>query len=323
MKVLVTGGAGYIGSFMTRALLERGHEVVVFDNLKRGHRSAIDARAKFVEGDLTDESSLEALFLSQSINAVIHFAGLIAVGESEEKPELYYQNNVVGSENLFKSAINIGGVKKFIFSSTAAVYGNPKEVPIPENHTKNPTSEYGKNKLAVEQILESIRKEDDSVSFAALRYFNASGAALNGTYGEAHEPETHIIPLGMNAAIQDLPFKLFGTDYDTPDGTCVRDYIHVLDLVEAHLLALEKIDKNPGGYYFNVGTGRGYSNREVIAEIERVSGKKIQILEEPRRVGDSDQLIADPTLINTELGFRPHHSNLKTIVESAWAWHSK
>jgi len=323
MKILVTGGAGYIGSFMVRLLLDRGRQVVVFDNLERGRKEIIDSRAKFVEGDIKNRKSLESLFKNELIDALMHFAAYISVEESEKSPEIYYQNNVVGSKNLFESAINIGNVRNIIFSSSAAVYGNPQKIPIPEDHPKNPTSEYGENKLAMEEILESVRSENPEVSFAALRYFNAAGAALDGSSGENHDPETHIIPLAIRAVIEGSEFKLYGTDYSTPDGTCIRDYIHVLDLIEAHVLALEKIQKDPGGYYYNVGTGKGHSNREVIEMVRKVSGRTIKVWEETRRAGDPDQLVADPTRIKTELGFEPKYSDLESIVETAWKWHSK
>lgn len=322
MKILVTGGAGYIGSFMVRLLIEEGHDVTVFDNLERGHRNAIDNRAKLIEGDLKNKEDLEKLFTNEKVNALMHFAAYISVEESEREKEKYYENNVVGSKNLFESAINIGKVRNFIFSSSAAVYGNPQKIPIPEDHPKNPTSEYGKNKLAMEEILESIRKENPDVNFAALRYFNAAGAALDRSNGEDHDPETHIIPLAIRAAIEGAEFRLYGTDYNTPDGTCVRDYIHVLDLAQAHFLALYKILKDSGGYYYNVGTGEGHSNREVIGMVEKVSGQSIKIREEARRVGDPEQLVADPTRIQNELGFAPKYSDLETIVRTAWSWHT-
>lgn len=322
MRVLVTGGAGYIGSFMVRVLIDRGYVVEVFDNLERGHEDAIDTRAKFFKGDIKNVSDLESVFGSNKFDAVMHFAGLISVEESTKNPDEYYQNNVIGSQNLFDAAIKIGRVDKFIFSSSAAVYGNPSKVPIPENHPKNPTSEYGKNKLEIERTLVSIQKEDPSISFAALRYFNAAGAELDGSLGENHNPETHIIPLAIKAVIMGSEFDLFGTDYDTPDGTCIRDYIHVLDLVESHILALVKLEKSTGAYVYNVGAGNGYSNREVINMIEKVSGKKINVAERERRTGDADRLIADPTKIKNELGFLPKYSDIETIVESAWKWHS-
>ena len=323
MRALVTGAAGYIGSFMVRSLLGKGDNVIAFDNLERGHKEVIDPRAKFIEGDIKNRKSLEALFKNESIDALIHFAAYISVEESEKSPKIYYQNNVVGSKNLFESAIDIGNVRNIIFSSSAAVYGNPQKVPIPEDHPKNPTSEYGKNKLAMEEILESIRKDNPDVSFAALRYFNAAGAAMDGSNGENHDPETHIIPLAIHAATEDSKFKLYGTDYNTPDGTCIRDYIHVLDLVEAHILALEKIQKDSGSHFYNVGTGNGYSNRQVLEMVKKVSGKTIKVREEARRAGDPERLVADPTRIKTELGFEPKYSDLETIVKTAWAWHSR
>lgn len=321
MNILVTGGAGYIGSFMTKALLDRGDEVIVFDNLERGYREAIDSRAKFIKGDIKNNKDLESLFEDNLFEAVMHFAGLIAVGESEEKPDLYYQNNVIGSKNLFEAAVNIGSVKKFIFSSSAAVYGNPTQIPIPENHPKNPTSEYGKNKLIVEEILLSLQKDNPKISFVALRYFNAAGDALESDLGENHNPETHIIPIIIKSAISGLPFKIFGDDYKTKDGTCVRDYIHVLDLVQGHLLALEKLQKEPGAYNYNVGTGNGYSNKEVVEIVKKISGKNFDIEYVSRRTGDPDELIADCSKIKNELGFSPKYSDLETIVKTAWQWH--
>ena len=320
MKILVTGGAGYIGGFMVSALAERGYEVVVLDNLERGYKDTVDSRSKLVVGDIKNNSDLENLFRSEKIDAIMHFAGYISVEESTKEPDLYFENNVRGSENLFKHAIQ-GGVKKFIFSSSAAVYGNPTVIPIPEDHPKNPTSEYGKNKLEVEGLLSKLKKEDVSINFVCLRYFNAAGAALDGSKGENHSPETHIIPLGIRSVLESSEFTLFGTDYKTPDGTCVRDYIHVLDLVEAHILGLDKLDEEPGEYFYNVGTGKGYSNREVIQAIERVSGKNVNVREQSRRSGDADQLIADPSRINLELGFKPQYSDIDTIVSSAWKWH--
>ncbi len=321
MKILVTGGAGYIGSFMTKTLLDKGYEVTVFDNLERGHIEAIDKRAGFVKGDIRNDNDLEIVFKNK-FDSVIHFAGLIAVGESEEEPDLYYQNNVVGSKKLFDTAYNTGKINKFIFSSSAAVYGNPVKIPIPEDHPKDPTSAYGRNKLEIEESLSRLKKDHPEVSFAALRYFNAAGATLDGLMGEEHVPETHIIPNVINALLKDQAFSLFGDDYKTKDGTCVRDYIHVLDLVEAHLLALKKLNTN-GAYFYNVGTGRGYSNNEVIKTVEKVSGRKVNVHVSSRRAGDTDELVADPSKIKTELGFVPKYSDLETIVRSAWIWHTK
>lgn len=323
MKILITGGAGYIGSFLVKALTDRQDEVVVFDSLERGRKEAIDSRAVLFQGDLKDKAALQKLFSEHKFDALMHFAGFISVEESTKNPDLYYQNNVIGSQNLFEAAINTGGVTKFIFSSSAAVYGNPTKIPIPEDHPKNPTSEYGKNKLEVEKILTDLRVKHPNISFVALRYFNACGAALDASLGEGHSPETHIIPLAIRAVLEQKDFYLFGTDYDTPDGTCVRDYIHVLDLVDAHLLSLKKISEDPNGYFYNVGTGKGYSNREIIDEVQKASGIKVNIIEKERRAGDSNELIADSSSIRNELGFLPKYSDLETIIKTAWEWHKK
>lgn len=323
MKVLVTGGAGYIGSFMSKLLLDNEYEVVVFDNLERGHKEAIDSRAEFIQGDIKNLPELERLFSKNNIDVVMHFAGYISVEESTKYPNLYHKNNIVGSENVFNTAINKGNVKTFIFSSSAAVYGNPTKIPIPENHITNPTSPYGKTKLETEKILESLRQENPSIGFACLRYFNACGAALDASMGENHNPETHIIPLAIKATLEDIEFNLYGSNYMTSDGTCIRDYIHVLDLVDAHVKVMEKIIKKKEGLIYNVGTGKGYSNKQVIEAIEKVSGKKMKIQKAERRTGDADVLIADPSKINEELGFSPQYSNLETIVKTAWQWHRK
>ncbi|PIR79849.1 MAG: UDP-glucose 4-epimerase GalE [Candidatus Levybacteria bacterium CG10_big_fil_rev_8_21_14_0_10_35_13] len=322
MKILVTGGAGYIGSFVVKTLLDKNHQVTVLDNLKRGHRELVDQRAELIQADITIEKDIENVFNQNFFDAVMHFAGLISVGESQEKPELYYQNNVVGSKNLFEKAISIGKINKFIFSSSAAVYGNPVKIPIPEDHPKNPISEYGKNKLAVEEVLINLNQELGTNS-VVLRYFNAAGALLDASLGEWHEPETHIIPKIIKSAIKGTVFKLFGNDYSTKDGTCIRDYIHVLDLVGAHVSALEKLEKNTGAFYYNVGTGVGYSNKEVIEMVKKISGKDFEVEIASRRPGDSDKLVADPTKIIQELGFVPKYSDLETIVKTAWAWHNR
>lgn len=320
MKILVTGGAGYIGSFMTKRLLNDGHSVVVVDSLERGHEEVIDTRVVFKKGNLCDKSFVEDIF-SDSFDGVIHFAAYISMGESMENPYLYFHNNVQASLNLVEAMVN-HSVNNFIFSSTAGVYGNPIVTPIPEDHQKNPENPYGESKLLVEKILHWYFKTK-GLSFTALRYFNAAGASLDGSMGEAHEPETHIIPNVITAGLQRKPFTLFGSDYNTKDGTCVRDYIHVLDLVEAHMLALKKLQETPAAYVYNVGTGQGHSNKEVIEEIKRISGLEIAITESPRRPGDADTLIADASKIKQDLGFTPQYSDLTTIVESAWKWHQK
>jgi UDP-glucose 4-epimerase len=321
MKILVTGGAGYIGSFMTKRLLDEGYDVVVLDSLERGHKEAVDERASLVIGNLLDKSFLATVFANHQFDGIIHFAGYIAVGESMEHPASYFENNTLATLNLLDEACK-HKVNKIIFSSTAAVYGDPLKMPIPENHPKHPTSVYGESKLMVERILQWYQ-QIYGMNFVALRYFNACGAALDGSMGEAHEPETHIIPRAIQALLTDTPFTFFGTDYRTSDGTCVRDYIHVLDLVEAHILALAHLKEKTGGFLYNVGTGKGYSNKEVLDMVQEVSGKIIAIKQAARRSGDPDELVADVSRIKTELGFTPKHSQLKTIISSALAWHRK
>lgn len=321
MNILVTGGAGYIGSFMVRRLLDDHHSVVVVDNLSRGHQAVIDERAVFQQGDLLDEAFMTHLFESQKIDAVFNFAGFISVGESMERPGSYFIDNTVTVLKLLEQ-MRKHAVSYFIFSSTAAVYGNPTTIPIPEDHPKNPENPYGESKLMVERILEWYQRIH-KISFASLRYFNACGGELDGSLGEQHNPESHIIPNAIYAAMGKKPFTLYGSDYKTDDGTGVRDYIHVLDLVDAHVLALTKLENNQGGFTYNVGTGRGYSNKEVIEMVKEVSGTDFPITLGPRRPGDADVLVADPTKINTELGFHPKHSDIKTIVETAWKWHNR
>lgn len=321
MNILVTGGAGYIGSHMTKALLDKGDSVVVVDSLENGFADAVDKRAQFFQGNLLDKHFVENIFTNNHFDGVIHFAAYIAVGESMQKPAKYFENNTQSAIHLLEAMVT-HNVNNMIFSSTAAVYGNPKQVPIPEDHPKNLENPYGESKLMVEHMLAWFHKLK-GINFTALRYFNASGASLDGSLGERHQPETHIIPNVIKAALEDKPFHLFGTDYPTKDGTCVRDYIHVVDLAEAHLLALQQLQNKGGGYIYNVGTGKGYSNREVIGEVEKVSGKKIAVVEEPRREGDPAELIADALRIKNELGFAPEHSDLPTIVKTAWNWHNK
>lgn len=321
MKVLVTGGAGYIGSFMSRRLLDAGFDVVVADHIERGHLEAVDNRSILEKGDLLDESFLNRLFTSHNFDAIIHFAGFISMGESMENPEMYFKNNTFATLKLLEQAAH-NKVNKFIFSSTAGVYGNPFEIPIPENHPKNPENPYGESKLMVERILSWFQKIH-GVNFVSLRYFNACGAALDGSLGEDHDPESHIIPNAIKAALHNEPFKLFGTDYKTPDGTCVRDYIHVIDLVEAHVLALNKLNTDAGGFIYNVGTGRGYSNREVLEMVRKVSGIDFKIDEVQRRPGDADTLVASTEKIRTELGFDPKYSDLETIIKTAFSYHKQ
>lgn len=321
MKVLVTGGAGYIGSFMVKRLLDEGHQVHVADSLEKGYKNAVDKRAELFAGNLQDKEFVKKLFAKNFYDGVIHFAGYISMGESMENPSIYFENNLFASLNMLEEMVK-RKLNNFIFSSTAGVYGNPIEIPIPEDHPKTPTNPYGESKLMVERIL-SWYNALFKLSFAALRYFNASGAALDGSLGERHHPETHIIPNAITMAIQNKEFTLFGSDYNTQDRTCVRDYIHVLDLVEAHMLALKKLQKSPGGYVYNVGTGRGYSNKEVIEMVKKISGINLKVRISERRPGDADALIADASKIQRELGFSPKHSDLATIVKTAWEWHKK
>lgn len=321
MKVLVTGGAGYIGSFMVKRLLDDGHTVTVADSLERGYEKAVDQRATFAKGDLNDAAFITNLFSGETFDAIIHFAGYISVGESMKDAYMYFNNNVSSSLHLLEEARK-HNITKIVFSSSAAVYGSPVKVPIPEDHQKDPESPYGESKLMFETILKWYQKvyQLNSVS---LRYFNACGAALDGSMGELHDPETHIIPNAIKAVLGNRPFTLYGSDYKTPDGTCVRDYIHVLDLVEAHLLALSKLEKDSGSFVYNVGTGKGFSNKEVLEMVKKVSGKDFEITMADRRPGDADTLVADSTKITTELQFSPKNSDLETIVNSAWQWHTK
>lgn len=321
MKILVTGGAGYIGSFMTRLLLEKGYEIVVLDNLERGYKDAIDTRTTFVKANLMDWDIVEEVFKKHAFTAVIHFAGYISMEESMRDPGIYFYHNTASSRDLIEHAIR-NNVDSFIFSSTAGVYGNPIKTPIPENHQTIPTNPYGESKLMVERIL-SWYHRIYGISVVSLRYFNAAGAALDAVLGENHGPETHIIPLAIRAAMQNSTFTLYGTDYKTMDGTCIRDYIHVIDLVNAHLLALEKLKEEKGEFFYNVGTGRGYSNREVLSMIKKVSGIEFAIKEAARRPGDAEVLVAETTKIKNELGFSPRYSDLETIIKTAWRWHKQ
>ena len=321
MKILVTGGAGYIGGFMVKRLLERGDEVVVADSLERGHKEVVDARAKFLQGNLLDDNFVESIFKDNKFDGVIHFAGFISMGESMETPFIYFQNNVFASLKILEEMVKTG-TDNFIFSSSAGVYGNPIKLPIPEDHPTKPENPYGESKLMVEKIMKwyGVTKKLNTV---ALRYFNASGAALDASMGENHNPESHIIPNIIKALLENREFNLFGNDYKTKDGTCVRDYIHVLDLAQAHLLAIDKLKNSPGNYVFNVGTGNGFSNKEVVEMVEKVSGKKVNVKYSERRSGDADELVADPEKIKSELGFTPKYSDLETIVKTAWEWHNK
>ncbi len=318
MRILVTGGAGYIGSHTVKLLSARGHDVTVYDNLSAGHRKAVPAD-RLVVGDLRDVDHLDHVLVVNRIEAVVHFAASCYVGESVTDPAKYYLNNLANSINLLERCRR-HGVSRFVFSSTCATYGVPTAVPITEAEKQLPINPYGNTKLAFERMLADYAPAY-GIGYAALRYFNAAGAAADGSIGEDHDPETHLIPIVLQAALGRRPHvEIYGTDYPTPDGTCVRDYIHVDDLAEAHRLALEKLQ--PGqGVQFNVGIGRGYSVREVVRTAEEVTGKKIAVTEGPRRPGDPPALVAASDKIRRELGWSPKYTELRPIVESAWNWH--
>ena len=320
MRVLVCGGAGYIGSNMTAKLTAEGHEPVVFDNLSKGHKSAI-GDAEFVEGDLADGRLLVKTLEKYNIEAVMHFAAFIEVGESVQMPLIFYRNNLCCTENLL-SAMETVGVEKFVFSSTAAVYGVPKNVPITEDSPTEPINPYGQTKLAVERMC-YYQSQAGKLAFAALRYFNTCGAGNNATLGEDHRPESHLIPLTIQAAMgKRSDIKIYGTDYDTPDGTCIRDYIHIDDLCRAHLLALDWLDQGRK-LICNLGNEKGHSVREVIETVKKVSGKDFKVTQVSRRPGDPPRLTADATKAKRELGWEPKCRELDKIVETAWRWHSE
>ena len=318
MRILVTGGAGYIGSHTVRLLLNHGHDVWVYDSLIYGHRAAVPAE-RLVVGELSEIHRIDQLVMERRIDAVVHFAAFAAVGESVQQPAKYWQNNVVNTLNLFE-CLRRHQVSRFVFSSTAATFGTPEKMPITEETPQRPINPYGLTKLTIERALADYANAYQW-GFAALRYFNASGAHASGQIGEDHTPETHLIPLIIQAAMGRRPhIEIFGSDYPTPDGTCVRDYIHVDDLAEAHLLALEKLQPGQQMHY-NLGIGRGYSVREVIAAVEAVTGKKVPVKEGPRRSGDPPVLVASSDKIQKDLGWKPKYTDIKSIVETAWNWH--
>jgi UDP-glucose 4-epimerase len=316
MKILVVGGAGYIGSVCAELLLDEGHGVTVFDNLSEGHRRALDPRAEFVEGDLEDRQSIEKTLLKHRPDAVMHFAANALVGESMQNPSKYFRNNIANGLNLLDAIIS-AGVEKIIFSSTCAIFGPPERVPIDETMPARPINPYGESKLAFEKILRWYG-EIHGLKFVSLRYFNAAGASAK--FGEDHRVETHLIPTVLKVALGEKPnVEIFGTDYETPDGTCVRDYIHILDLARAHILALDSAKSD----FYNLGTGGGASVREVIDSCRKVTGRKIDIVEKPRRPGDPPRLIASSEKIKRELGWKPQFQSLDAIIEGAWKWHQK
>lgn len=319
MKILVTGGAGYIGSHACKLLAQHGHEPIVYDNLSRGNKWAVKWGPLEI-GDILDKDKLDAVLKKYKPEAVMHFAALAYVGESVREPMLYYKNNVAGSINLLEAVIE-NGIRKFIFSSTCATYGIPNEIPITENHPQSPINPYGNSKMMIEKILKDY-SQAGLIDYVALRYFNAAGADPEGEIGEMHDPETHLIPqiiynaLGITDSI-----KIFGTDYPTKDGTCVRDYIHVSDLADAHLRALDFLDHHNGGYAFNLGNKKGYSIKEVLRVVKDLSNEKLKIIEENRRDGDPPVLVGDYKLAKSRLKWEPKY-NLKTIIETAWKWYS-
>lgn len=320
MNVLVCGGAGYIGSHTVYELIERGHSVVVVDSLIKGHKAAVHNDAKFYLGDIRDEDFMDQVFKENNIDAVIDFAAFSLVGESVNEPFKYYENNVYGTLKLLE-AMERAGVKKIVFSSTAATYGEPENDIIVESDKTIPTNPYGETKLTVEKML---KWADNAygIKFVALRYFNASGAHISGKIGEDHSPETHLIPIILQTALgQREKMFIFGDDYDTPDGTCVRDYIHVTDLADAHIKALEKLFKTNESGIYNLGNGKGFSVKEVIEKAKKVTGKDFKVEIEARRNGDPSTLIASSEKAIKELGWKPKFNTLDKIIETAWNWH--
>jgi UDP-glucose 4-epimerase len=316
MKIFVTGGAGYIGSICAELMLNEGHLITIFDNLSEGHRAAIDPRAQFIEGDLQNRQSIESALARIRPDAVMHFAANALVGESMQNPSKYFRNNVANGLNLLDSMVATG-VRQFVFSSTCAIFGPPESVPIDETMPMRPINPYGESKLAFEKILRWY-DQIHGLRFVSLRYFNAAGASEK--FGEDHRCETHLIPNVLKVALGQKPaVELYGTDYETPDGTCIRDYIHIVDLARAHILALGASKSE----LYNLGTGGGSSVRQVIECCRRITGRQIDLVEKPRRPGDPPRLIASSEKIKRELGWRPQFQSLNAIIASAWEWHQK
>lgn len=320
MSILVLGGAGYIGSHTALELIKSGEDVIVADNLATGHIQAIPKGAKFYKGDIHDKAFLDNLFSSESVDAVIHFAAYSLVGESVSNPLKYYDNNLCGTKVLLDAMVE-HGIDKIVFSSTAATYGEPENIPILETDRTLPTNPYGETKLAMEKMFYWTSKAHN-LRYVSLRYFNACGADSSGTIGEAHNPESHLIPLILqvpNGKRESI--SIYGTDYDTPDGTCIRDYIHVTDLAQAHILAVEYLRKGNPSDIFNLGNGVGYSVKEVIETARKVTGHSIPAVETPRRAGDPARLVASSQKAKEILGWKPTHDSLKNIIADAWNWH--
>lgn len=321
MAVLVTGGAGYIGSHTAAALLERGEEIVIVDNLQQGHKDAL-LGGKLYVGDLRDAAFMDTVFQENEIDAVIHFAANSLVGESMKEPGKYYHNNVYGTLCLLEK-MNRYGVSKIVFSSTAATYGEPENVPIDEYDRTLPTNAYGETKLAMEKMMKWFDVAH-GIKYISLRYFNAAGAHDSGRIGEDHRPETHLVPIVLEAALGKRPhISVFGDDYETPDGTCIRDYIHVSDLADAHVLAVDRLRGGADSSIYNLGNGQGFSVKEVIEIARAVTGKEIPAVIQPRRAGDPAVLVASSQRARSELGWNPRRSKLEDIIESAWRWHAE
>jgi UDP-glucose 4-epimerase len=319
MNILVTGGAGYIGGTVARVLMDGGHSVTIYDNLCHSKRTALPERATFIEGDIADRALVERTLNAGKFDGIMHFAALIEAGESMQKPEIYFRNNTAGTLSLLEAMLATGH-KRLVFSSTAACYGEPERTPITEDAKLQPTNAYGESKLLAEYMLRWFNQVH-GLRYASLRYFNVAGA-IEG-YGESHDPESHLIPLVLDVALgRRASIKIFGSDYPTHDGTCIRDYIHVRDLTDAHLLALNELEKNDRLIY-NIGNGQGFTVREVIDSVRRVTGKSVTVEEQPRRPGDPAILVASSEKIKRELGWTPEFANLDRIVATAWEWHQK
>lgn len=320
MSILVLGGAGYIGSHAVDQLINQGYEVVVVDNLLTGHKEAIHKKAVFYEGDVRDAAFLRSVFKKETIEGVIHFAASSLVGESVEKPLKYFNNNVYGMQVLLE-VMHEFGVNKIVFSSTAATYGEPKQSPITEELPTNPKNPYGESKLMMEKMMKWC-DQAYGMKYVALRYFNVAGAKSDASIGEDHTPETHLVPIILQVALgQRKELKIFGDDYPTPDGTCIRDYVHVEDLIAAHILALEYLKKGNESNFFNLGSNNGYSVKEMLAAAREVTGKEIPAVIAPRRAGDPSTLVASSEKAKSILGWQPKYNDVKKIIETAWNWH--
>ena len=320
MSILVCGGAGYIGSHTVHELVNQGKDVIIVDNLQTGHMKAVNPKAKFYKGDIRDAEFLDKVFSENNIEAIIHFAANSLVGESMEKPLLYFNNNVYGMQVLLESMVK-HDIKNIVFSSTAAVYGEPKKIPILEEDETNPTNTYGETKLTMEKMMKWVSKAY-GITFVSLRYFNACGALLDGSIGEDHFPESHLIPLILQVPLKKRDaITVFGEDYETPDGTCIRDYIHVLDLADAHIKAVDYLQKGNESNIFNLGNGVGFSVKEIIDSAKQATNEDIKVVIGERRAGDPAKLIASNEKAKTILGWEPKYTDVKDVISTAWEWH--